>query len=69
MATKTKFSLKAAEKDSYLALILAFPLASVRSDDHLHAAQVAMDRLLAKGKLDEGESLYLERAERSGDGV
>jgi len=60
MATKTKFSLKAKEKDSYLELILAFPLASVRSDDHLQAAQVVMDRLLAKGKRDEGESLYLD---------
>jgi HTH-type transcriptional regulator/antitoxin HigA len=60
MAAKTKFSLKAREKDSYLELILAFPLASVRSDDHLQAAQVVMDRLLAKGKRDEGESLYLD---------
>lgn len=60
MAAKTKFNLKAKEKDSYLELILAFPLASVRADDHLRAAQVVMDGLLAKGKLDEGEVLYLD---------
>ena len=60
MTAKTKFSLKARAKDSYLELILAFPLASIRSDDHLRAAQVVMDRLLAKGKLDEGELLYLD---------
>jgi HTH-type transcriptional regulator/antitoxin HigA len=60
MAAKTKFSLKAREKDSYLELILAFPWASVRSDDHWQAAQVVLDRLLAKGNRDEGESLYLD---------
>ena len=60
MATKTKFSLKGNEKDSYLELILAFPLASVRTEDHLDAAQKVMDRLLAKPTLDEGETLYLD---------
>ena len=60
MATKTKFSLKAKDRDSYLELVLAFPLASIRSDEHLDAAQSVMDRLLAKGKLDDGEELYLD---------
>jgi HTH-type transcriptional regulator/antitoxin HigA len=47
-------------KDSYLELIQAFPLSSIRSDEHLAEAQEVMDRLLAKGKLDEGEGTYLE---------
>jgi HTH-type transcriptional regulator / antitoxin HigA len=60
MSATTKFRLQAKAKDSYLELVLAFPLASVRSDEHLRAAQVIMDRLLAKGKLNAGESLYLD---------
>jgi HTH-type transcriptional regulator/antitoxin HigA len=60
MAAKSKFRLKGKGKDSYLELVLAFPLASIRSDDHLVAAQVVMDRLLAKGDLDDGETLYLD---------
>ena len=60
MAAKTKFRLKRPQKDSYLELIQAFPLASIRSEAHLRAAQLVMDRLLAKGKLDEGETLYLD---------
>jgi HTH-type transcriptional regulator/antitoxin HigA len=60
MATNTKFRLQRPQKDSYLELVQAFPLASIRSDSHLHAAQVVMDRLLAKGKLDKGEKLYLD---------
>ncbi len=60
MAIKTKFSLKGNEKDSYLELILVFPLASVRTEDHLDAAQKVMDRLLAKPALDKGETLYLD---------
>ncbi len=47
-------------KHSYLELVRAFPLASIRSDAHLRAAQGVMDRLLAKGKLDSGETLYLD---------
>ena len=60
MAKKTKFSLKGKEKDSYLDLILAFPLASIRSEDHLSAAQEVMDQLLAKRELDDGEEMYLD---------
>lgn len=60
MATKTNFRLKAKERDSYLKLVLAFPLASIRSDEHLDAAQQVMDRLLAKGQLKDGEETYLD---------
>ena len=60
MTTTTKFRLKAKDKDSYLDLILAFPLASIRSDDHLAAAQEVLDRLLAKCERDHGAALYLD---------
>ena len=45
---------------SYLRLVVAFPLASIRSDEHLTAAQQVMDQLLAKGNLDDGEDMYLD---------
>jgi len=60
MATQTGFALKGKSRDSYLALVLAFPLASIKSDKHLAAALDGMDRLLAKGKLNHGEETYLE---------
>jgi HTH-type transcriptional regulator/antitoxin HigA len=60
MASKTKFGLKRAARDSYLELVLAFPLASIKSDEHLDEAQQVMDRLLAKGNWDDGEELYLD---------
>ena len=60
MAARTQFRLKGKSRDSYLELVLAFPLASVKSNKHLDAAQRVMDRLLAKGKLDHGEEIYLE---------
>ena len=60
MATKTKFGLKRKDRDSYLELVLAFPLASIKSDEHLDEAQKVMDRLLAKGELDDGKELYLD---------
>ncbi len=60
MPATTKFRLPANAKDSYLELVLLFPLASIRSDRHLRAAQGVMDRMLAKGKLNAGESLYLD---------
>ena len=55
MTTKTKSSLKGKARDSYLELVLAFPLASIKSDEHLEEAWEAMDRLLAKGRLGHGE--------------
>ena len=57
---KTQFRLKGKSKDSYLQLVLDFPLASIKSKNHLDEAQRAMDRLLAQGKLDEGEATYLD---------
>ena len=60
MATKANFGLQRLQKDSYLNLIQSFPLASIRSDSHLRAAQAVMDQLLAKGELDQGEELYLD---------
>jgi len=60
MTTKTKFILKGKARDSYMELVLAFPLASIKSDEYLEEAQEMMDRLLAKGQLDHGEQIYLD---------
>src|ERR1700676_3303725 len=60
MPTETRFGLKGKGRDSYLDLVLAFPLASIKSDEHLEEAQKVMDRLLAKGELDSGEEMYLD---------
>lgn len=60
MATKTKFALKGKDRDAYLELVQAFPLASIKSDEHLDAAQEVMDQLLAKSQLDDGEEMYLD---------
>src|SRR2546423_1590137 len=60
MPTGTRFRLKGKTRDSYLDLVLAFPLASIKSEDHLDEAQRVIDRLLAKEKLDDGEETYLD---------
>jgi len=60
MTTRTKFRLRSREKDAYLDLITAFPLASIRSAEHLTAAQEVMDRLLAQHERDDGEEMYLD---------
>jgi HTH-type transcriptional regulator/antitoxin HigA len=60
MATKSKFGMKAKDRDSYLDLILAFPLSSIRSDEHLQEAQKVMDRLLGKSVLNAGAATYLD---------
>jgi HTH-type transcriptional regulator/antitoxin HigA len=62
MATKTKakFTMKGRNRDRYLELVLAFPLASIKSEEHLEAAQGVMDRLLAQGELTDGEEMYLD---------
>jgi HTH-type transcriptional regulator/antitoxin HigA len=60
MTMKTKFGLKGKSRDSYLELVLAFPLASIQSEEHLQAAQEVLDRLLIKGKWDDGEEMYLD---------
>src|SRR5581483_7341810 len=60
MTVKTKFRLKGAGRDSYLQLVTVFPLASIKSDEHLRAAQDVMDQLLARGELDDGAEMYLD---------
>jgi HTH-type transcriptional regulator/antitoxin HigA len=60
MAIRAKFGLTRRNRDSYLELVSAFPLASIKSDRHLAEAQRVMDRMLAQGKLDEGEEMYLD---------
>lgn len=60
MATKTQFRLKGKNRDSYMELVLDFPLASIKSDEHLAEAQRVMDVLLVRGTLDEGEETYLD---------
>ena len=60
MTLKVKFSLKGAARDSYLELVMVFPLASIKSDEQLGEAQKVMDQLLARGELDDGEEMYLD---------
>ncbi len=60
MATKLTFTLKGKGRESYLELVRAFPLSSIRSDAHLAEAQRVMDRLLATEPRDEGEETYLD---------
>jgi HTH-type transcriptional regulator / antitoxin HigA len=54
------YSLTKKNKDSYLELVLNFPLASIKTEAHFVQAQKMIDRLIAKGQLDEGEELYLD---------
>ena len=42
MTTKTQFRLKGKNQDSYMQLVLDFPLASIQSDEH-HAIEPASD--------------------------
>jgi HTH-type transcriptional regulator / antitoxin HigA len=45
--------------DTYFALVREFPLAHIRNDDHLEAAQIMLDRLTAE-RLDSGGRQYLD---------
>ena len=45
---------------SYLHLVVALPLASIRTRRQLDVAQGMIDRLLRKGTLDAGEEMYLD---------
>ena len=60
MKVKMKFSLKGAGRDSYLKLVTAFPLASIKSEEQLQEAQKVMDQLLAQVELKAGEEMYLD---------
>ncbi len=46
MTVKTKFGLRQAGRGAYLELVTAFPLASIKSDAHLHEGQKVMDQIL-----------------------
>ncbi len=60
MAAAPRFSLHGKNRDSYLELIEAFPLASIRSEERLAAAQEVLDRLLIRAGTDEGVDMYLD---------
>lgn len=60
MIAATQYKLKGKAKDSYLELVLAFPLTSIRDAKHLAAASEVVDALSAKSRLDAGELMYLE---------
>jgi HTH-type transcriptional regulator / antitoxin HigA len=60
MVAKSRFVLKGKARDTYLELVIAFPLASIKSERHLEEAQRVVDRLLARGPLDKGAEIYLD---------
>jgi HTH-type transcriptional regulator / antitoxin HigA len=60
MAATATFRLSGKNQESYLELVTAFPLASIKSERHLAHAQKAIDRLLARGRLNAGEEMYLD---------
>lgn len=60
MATINAYRLKGKSKNSYLVCVLAFPLITISSDQHLETAQSVIDGLLAKSKLHQGEQAYLD---------
>jgi HTH-type transcriptional regulator / antitoxin HigA len=60
LATKTKGGRKRQVNKSYFDLIVEFPLASIKSERQLDAAQEIIDQILRKGNLDDGEELYLD---------
>lgn len=60
MSGRTQFRLTNKGRDSYLRLVLEFPLASIKSETHLAAAQSVMDHLLKIAVLDIGEETYLD---------
>jgi HTH-type transcriptional regulator/antitoxin HigA len=60
MRAKSRYQLKGKGRDSYLELVLAFPLASIESEAHLAEASRVLDELSAEGSLDEGQATYFE---------
>lgn len=56
----TKMSRTPKRLASYLQLVAEFPLASIRTEPQLAAAQKMIDRLLVRGKLTAGEQMYLD---------
>jgi HTH-type transcriptional regulator/antitoxin HigA len=43
-----------------LELVMAFPLASIKSQEQLQVAQEVMDQLLPRSELDDGQEMYLD---------
>ena len=60
MSTKSRFALNGKTRDSYLELVLEFPLASIRSDSQLREASEMIDRIFARGDLNPGQELYVD---------
>ena len=60
MAMHSSFMLKGKNRDTYLELVMEFPLASIKSDRHLAAAQKILDGLLSRPRHNAGEATYLE---------
>lgn len=48
------------QQDTYLKLVQELPLVSIKSEEHLDAAQTMIDRLTDKKKRDVGEQAYLD---------
>jgi HTH-type transcriptional regulator/antitoxin HigA len=60
MPTKITTRIAGKARDAYLRLVREYPLTSIRSEEQLRGAQNVMDRLLAKGELNDGEFAYLD---------
>lgn len=60
VSTKAKARRNRQVPESYLNLVIEFPLASIKSQQQLEAAQARIDHVLQKGTLDDGEELYLD---------
>jgi len=60
MSKRANYRLKGKNRDTYLELVLDFPLATIKTDDHLFEAQQVIDEVLACAKLDEGAEMYLD---------
>lgn len=60
MAATIKQRFRGKTRDAYLERVAAFPLASIRTEKDLEAAQAVMDELFARGKLSAGDELYLD---------
>jgi HTH-type transcriptional regulator/antitoxin HigA len=60
MSSKSRFALNGMTRDSYLELVLEFPLASIKSDSHLREASDMIDCVLARGDLNPGQELYVD---------
>ncbi|MCA9094918.1 MAG: helix-turn-helix domain-containing protein [Planctomycetaceae bacterium] len=60
MASSSSFTLRGKSRDTYLELVMKFPLASIKNEMHLAAAQKVLDRLITRSTHDSGEATYIE---------